>query len=89
MVRSALIAVFATALGTILASGSANANAITVLGDMHYVIVGGNCSPPECISTLDPSPPDVLVEVTAGSGLPNVDVTRVSISHLLSIIPQI
>jgi hypothetical protein len=74
MLRSALIAVFATALGTILASGSANAT-ITVLGFMEYFIIDSNCIPPECISTLDPSNPEVLVDVTAGPGLPNVDVT--------------
>jgi hypothetical protein len=50
MLRSALIAVFATALGTILASGSANANVIGVSGEMHYLVAGSNCSPPECIS---------------------------------------
>ena len=83
MLRSALIAVFATALGTILASGSANAT-ISVSGDMEYSIVDSNCILPECVSTLDPSGPDVFVDVTAGSGLPNVDVTK-SVNFSLTI----
>jgi hypothetical protein len=72
MLRSALIAVFVTALGTIVGSGSATAT-ITVFGDMSYIIAQG-CSSPDCVATLDPSRPEVQINVTAGSGLPNVNV---------------
>ncbi len=75
MLRPAIITVFAITLGTILCSGSANAT-ITVFGDMQYSLQNIDCFPPGCVATLDPNNPNVQVAITAGPGLPNVDVTQ-------------